>query len=234
MTTEEDKKSIILLFGPPGSGKGTHGPAIEKLLRIPTLSTGDMLRAAVVAETPLGLRAKSIMANGGLVENELVIGIIQERIRNPDCSLGFILDGFPRTIVQAQALDQLLEDQGLRVTKVIELSVPDEALEERICGRWIHKDSGRSYHVEAAPPKSMKLDDNGQPIRGTMKDDITEELLVQRADDTPEALVKRLKGYHSETLPILDHYRPKGVVTTVNGNQDITNIKQEIQQALGG
>jgi adenylate kinase len=191
-----------------------------------------MLRAAAAAGTPLGLQAKTIMAAGGLVDNDTVVGIIKDRITNPDCALGFILDGFPRTIIQAKALDELLGSQGLKVTKVIELHVPDEALEERICGRWIHLESGRSYHIKAAPPKSLKFDESGNPIRDTLRDDITSELLVQRADDTKEALARRLKGYHHDTEPILNHYRPKGVVTIVNANQDIANIRDEIVKTL--
>jgi adenylate kinase len=191
-----------------------------------------MLRAAAAAETPLGLQAKTIMAAGGLVDNDIVVGIMKDRINNPDCAHGFILDGFPRTIIQAKALDALLESQGWYVTRVIELDVPDDALEERICGRWVHPGSGRSYHVTAAPPKSLVLDGNGNPIKETLKDDITSELLIQRADDTKEALVKRLKGYHRETKPILDHYRPRGVVTTVNANQDIPSIREEIVSAF--
>lgn len=205
---------------------------IEKLLGIPILSTGDMLRAAAAAGTPLGMQAKGIMAVGGLVDNVIVIGIIKERIANPDCEKGFILDGFPRTIIQAKALDDLLDSQGLKVTKVIELDVPDDALEERICGRWVHPGSGRSYHISAAPPKSLEFDRSGNPVKDSLKDDITSELLVQRADDRKEALVKRLTSYHNETKPILEHYRPRGVVTSVNANQTIHIIREEIEKAL--
>lgn len=222
------------MIGPPGSGKGTQSPIIEELLHIPTLSTGDMLRAAAAAGTPLGLKAKGIMAAGGLVDDEIVVGIIKDRISNVDCALGFILDGFPRTLVQAKALDDLLESQGLKVTKVIELHVADEALVDRICGRWIHLESGRSYHIKAAPPRSLQLDEAGNPIRDTLRDDITSELLVQRADDTKEALARRLRGYHQDTEPILKYYQPEGVVTIVNANQDILYIREEILTALKG
>ena len=142
------------------------------------------------------------------------------------------MDGFPRTIVQAQALDKMLSEEGAFVTKVIELNVPDEILEDRICGRWIHKNSGRSYHVKYAPPKSMKLDKKGHPIPETMKDDTTGELLMQRPDDTATALVKRLKGYHDETVPILNHYSPHGIVKTVNANQEMSGVWAEILAAL--
>merc|ERR1712071_117487 len=134
---------------------------------IPQLSTGDMLRAAVSAGTEVGKKAKAVMA----------AGIIRDRIKEDDCKFGFILDGFPRTIVQAKALDEMLAEEGAAVTKVVELNVPDEVLEERICGRWIHKKSGRSYHIKYAPPRSMKKDGSGKPIPESMKDDETGEAL---------------------------------------------------------
>ncbi|KAL3780782.1 hypothetical protein ACHAW5_004895 [Stephanodiscus triporus] len=225
-------RNIMILFGPPGAGKGTHGPKIEELLGIPQLSTGDMLRAAVAAKTEVGLKAAAVMKAGGLVSDEIVIGIIRDRISEPDCRFGFILDGFPRTLVQAQALDKMLAEEGACVTKVVELQVPDEVLEERICGRWIHKTSGRSYHVKYAPPKSMKKDGKGNPIPESMKDDETGDALMQRPDDTASALVKRLMGYHSETVPILDHYKPNGVVAVVNANQGMDGVWEEVLQSL--
>lgn len=211
---------------------GTHGPKIEDLLGIPQLSTGDMLRAAVSQGTEVGKKAEAIMKAGGLVSDEIVIGIIRDRIQEPDCKFGFILDGFPRTLAQAKALDRMLASEGARVTKVIELEVPDAVLEERITGRWIHKDSGRSYHVKYAPPKSMKLGADGKPLPDTMKDDQTGELLMQRKDDTADALIKRLKGYHGETVPILEHYRPDGIVRAVNANQGMDQVWTEILAAL--
>merc|ERR1711935_610047 len=212
-------RNIMILFGPPGAGKGTHGPKIEDMLGIPQLSTGDMLRAAVSAGTEIGKKAEAIMKAGGLVSDEIVIGIIRDRIQEEDCKFGFILDGFPRTLAQAKALDKMLSVEGACVTKVVELEVPDSVLEERITGRWIHKKSGRSYHVKYAPPKSMKVDESGNPIPESMTDDATGEPLMQRKDDTSDALIKRLKSYHGETVPILDHYRPNGVVRAVNANQ---------------
>jgi len=222
----------MILFGPPGAGKGTHGPKIEDMLDIPQLSTGDMLRAAVAAQTEVGKKAQAVMKAGGLVSDDIVVGIIRDRITEEDCKFGFILDGFPRTLPQAQALDKMLAAEGAVVTKVIELQVPDEVLEERICGRWIHKKSGRSYHVKFAPPKSMKLDGDGKPIAESMKDDETGEPLMQRADDTATALTKRLKGYHDETVPILNHYEPSGVVRTVNANQSMDGVWGEVLQSL--
>jgi adenylate kinase len=224
-------RNIMILFGPPGAGKGTHGPKIEDLLGIPQLSTGDMLRAAVSAGTEVGKKASAIMKAGGLVSDDIVIGIIRDRIKEPDCKFGFILDGFPRTLPQAVALDVMLAEEGARVTKVIELEVPDSVLEERITGRWIHKSSGRSYHVKYAAPKSMKLKD-GKPVPESMKDDETGEALMQRPDDTSSALVKRLQSYHGETVPILDHYRPNGIVGAVNANQGMDGVWAEVLQAL--
>jgi adenylate kinase len=226
---------ILILFGPPGAGKGTHGPRIEQLLGIPQLSTGDMLRDAVANQTNIGKKAEAVMKAGGLVSDEIVVGIIRDRIQAEDCQFGFILDGFPRTLKQAQALDDMLRTNagGSVVTKVVELQVPDSLLEERICGRWIHKNSGRSYHVKYAPPKSMQIDGKtGKPIESTMKDDTTGELLMQRKDDTSEALVKRLQSYHKETVPILKHYAPHGIVRTVNANQHMDSVWTEILAAL--
>mmetsp|Transcript_27497 Transcript_27497/g.66789 ORF Transcript_27497/g.66789 Transcript_27497/m.66789 type:complete len:312 (+) Transcript_27497:72-1007(+) len=225
-------RNIMILFGPPGAGKGTHGPKIEDLLGIPQLSTGDMLRAAVSAGTEVGKKAEAIMKAGGLVSDEIVIGIIRDRIQEEDCKFGFILDGFPRTLAQAKALDKMLSDEGACVTKVIELEVPDSVLEERITGRWIHKSSGRSYHVKYAPPKSMKLDESLKPIPESMKDDATGEPLMQRKDDTAGALKKRLKGYHGETVPILAHYKPNGVVRGVNANQGMDGVWGEVLASL--
>ena len=225
-------RNILILFGPPGAGKGTQGPKVEDLLGIPQLSTGDMLRAAVSAGTEVGKKAEAVMKAGGLVSDDIVIGIIRDRIKEDDCKFGFILDGFPRTLPQARALDKMLAEEGAAVTKVIELEVPDSVLEERITGRWIHKSSGRSYHVKYAPPKSMKLDSKGKPIPESMKDDETGQPLMQRPDDTASSLTKRLRGYHMETIPILKHYEPHGIVRSVNANQDMKKVWGEILAAL--
>eukprot|EP00588_Corethron_pennatum_P016240 CAMPEP_0194303812 /NCGR_PEP_ID=MMETSP0171-20130528/1626_1 /TAXON_ID=218684 /ORGANISM="Corethron pennatum, Strain L29A3" /LENGTH=252 /DNA_ID=CAMNT_0039054849 /DNA_START=42 /DNA_END=800 /DNA_ORIENTATION=- len=225
-------RNIIILLGPPGSGKGTHGPRIEELLSIAQLSTGDMLRAAVSAGTEVGKKAQEVMKAGGLVSDDIVVGIIRGRIREPDCKLGFILDGFPRTLDQAVALDTMLIEEGAAVSRVLELAVPDSVLEERICGRWIHKKSGRSYHVKYAPPKSIVRDADGEPVSGSMTDDATGEPLVQRPDDTAEALAKRLSGYHMETVPILDHYQPHGIVSSVQADQKMENVWTEVLAVL--
>lgn len=225
-------RKIMILFGAPGAGKGTQAPKIYDEIGIPQLSTGDMLRECREHDTPLGRTVKGLMDSGGLVTDEIVINIIKERILKPDCKAGFILDGFPRTLVQAKALDAMLAQSGECVSLCMAFEIPDSVLEERICGRWIHKDSGRSYHVKFAPPKSMKLDDAGKPIPETMKDDATGQPLIQRADDTAEALKKRLHGYHTQTVPILDHYAPKGVVKRINANQAMSTVWGEVQKGL--
>jgi len=226
----DGKREIMILFGPPGSGKGTHAPKIVDKLGTPQLSTGDMLREAVAAGTEVGKKADAVMKSGGLVSDDIVVGIIQDRIKQPDCSPGFLLDGFPRTVEQAKMLDGMLAASGEKVRTVLALEVPDAALTERICGRWVHKASGRSYHVKNKPPKS--LPPGAKPSTANMLDDQTGEPLMQRADDTAEALAKRLKGYHEQTVPILSYYNPTGIVKKVNGNQDMDTIWKEIDAVL--
>lgn len=226
-------RKVLMLFGAPGAGKGTQAPKIVELLNIPQLSTGDMLRAAVSAKSEVGVRAKAAMDAGQLVTDDIVVGIIQDRITQADCASGFILDGFPRTLAQAKALDQMLAANGEYVSTVMEFQVPDEVLEERVTARWIHKASGRSFHVKFAPPKSMKLDASGKPVKETMKDDLTGEPLMQRSDDTAEALKSRLGDYHSKTVPILEYYKARGINRSVNANQAIDKVWSEISAGLG-
>lgn len=228
----DTSRQILILFGAPGAGKGTQAPTVVAMLGIPQLSTGDLLRDAVAAGTELGQQAKAVMESGGLVSDALVIQIIRERIKSPDCQAGFLLDGFPRTLEQVLALDELLKIQGETVSSVIALEVPSHILEERICGRWMHKASGRSYHVKYVPPKSMRLLPNGQPDPGTMRDDQTGELLHQRADDTPAALAKRLESYYAQTMPILDHYGRRGIVERIDANRDPKNIELDVVSYL--
>merc|ERR1719460_1219453 len=198
---------------------------------MPQLSTGDMLRAAVAAGTEVGKRADAVMKSGGLVSDDIVVGIIRDRIKEDDCKKGFILDGFPRTLEQTKALDAMLAENGERVSKIMEFQVPDAVLEERICGRWIHKASGRSFHTKFAPPKSY---DGSAPTAENMRDDETGEPLMQRADDTAEALVKRLAEYHNQTVPILEHYKsmPRCLMAFCNANQEIDGVWTEILSAL--
>jgi len=223
-------KTVMILFGPPGAGKGSQAPKIVDTLNIPQLSTGDMLRAAVAAGSEVGMKAKDVMASGGLVSDDLVVDIIKDRITEDDCTGGFILDGFPRTVEQAKMLDTMLSGSGDKVSLVLALEVPDEILTERICGRWVHKASGRSYHVKFAKPKS--LGEGDAPSETTMLDDETGEPLMQRADDTEEALTKRLESYHAQTVPILDHYSPAGVVTKVDANQKPEVVWDLVDAAL--
>lgn len=225
-------RAIMILLGPPGAGKGTHAPRIVAAKGIPQLSTGDMLREAVAAGTEVGLEAKSLMDAGNLVSDDIVVGIIQDRIKAKDCDNGFILDGFPRTIAQAKALDGMLSASAEAVQMVIEFKVPDDVLVERICGRWVHKATGRSYHVKFNPPKSY--DGVSVPTTENMKDDTTGQPLMQRADDTEQALPKRLRAYHAETEPILDHYFAKAncEVSQVNANQNTNKVWIDTATAL--
>merc|ERR1719195_707186 len=219
---KDGPRRVILLVGAPGSGKGTQAVNVVKEFGIPQLSTGDMLRAAVKAKTTYGLRAQEQMKSGHLVSDDIVIGIVKERIKDPDCARGFILDGFPRTLAQAQALDAMLNASKDKVSNVVEIHVPDNVLEERVTGRWIHKKSGRTYHVKFNPPKSLKVGEKPQGgMNGNMRDDDTEEPLEQRDDDTPKKLKQRLLKYHNETEPVLQYYKKQQgtSVSRVDGNQ---------------
>ncbi|TBU72616.1 adenylate kinase [Pseudomonas daroniae] len=181
----------VILLGAPGAGKGTQAGFITKKFSIPQISTGDMLRAAVKAGTELGLAAKSVMDAGGLVSDELIINLVKERIAQPDCANGFLFDGFPRTIPQAQAL----KDAGVQIDHVVEIAVDDEEIVGRIAGRRVHPGSGRVYHTEHNPPK----------VAG--KDDETGEELIQRDDDKEATVRHRLSVYHSQTKPLVDFYQ---------------------------
>lgn len=225
-----ESRMIIILFGPPGAGKGTQSPKISAKLGTPQLSTGDMLRAAVVAGTEIGKRAEEVMQSGGLVSDDIVVGIIKDRIQEADCARGFLLDGFPRTVEQTVMLDECLAEHGEKVRMVLSLEVPDEVLTDRICGRWIHKASGRSYHARSKRPQS--LPEGEEPTAESMRDDETGEQLEQRADDTMEALAQRLENYHAQTVPILEHYAPEGSVQTVDANRDMDEIWASIDAVI--
>lgn len=215
-----DTKEIVILFGPPGSGKGSLAPKVVETFGIPQLSTGDMLRAAVTAGTAEGMQAKQAMEGGGLAPDQLVVELIKKRIQQDDCKNGFILDGFPRTLNQAKALDQMLEAENHRVSMVISLEVPDKVLKDRIMGRWVHMSSGRSYNVNTARPKSLKQGDT--PSAENMLDDESGEPLIQRTDDNEEVLGHRLAEYHKDTVPILDHYR--SLVMEIDANQSVGEV----------
>eukprot|EP00483_Globobulimina_turgida_P008795 UN08813 len=200
-----DNRGIILM-GPPGAGKGTQAPRLKDEICACHLSTGDLLRAAVSNGTELGKQAKEIMDRGDLVSNDIVNGIVAEAIDSEECSKGFILDGYPRTVQQAQALDEMLASKGKQIDDVIQLSIADDILTERITGRWIHKASGRTYHVRFNPPKQAGFDD------------ITGEALYQRKDDTAEVLPTRLKNYHQQTTPVIDYYKKAAKVKIIDAN----------------
>ena len=180
----------LILLGPPGAGKGTQANFIKEKYGIPQISTGDMLRAAVKAGTPLGLEAKKVMDAGGLVSDDIIIGLVKDRLKQSDCANGYLFDGFPRTIPQADAM----RDAGVAIDYVLEIRVPDSAIVERMSGRRVHSASGRSYHLKFNPPK----------VEG--KDDVSGEDLIQRDDDKEETVAKRLAVYHSQTEVLVKYY----------------------------
>jgi adenylate kinase len=180
----------LILLGAPGAGKGTQAAFICRKYGIPQVSTGDMLRAAAKAGTPLGLAARRVMDSGALVSDDIIVGLVKERIAQPDCVNGFLFDGFPRTIPQAEAM----RNAGVKLDVVLEIDVPDEAIIERMSGRWVHPASGRTYHVKFNPP------------RAPGEDDSTGEALIQREDDKEETVRKRLQVYQQQTRPLVDYY----------------------------
>ena len=180
----------LILLGAPGAGKGTQATFLCQKFGIPQVSTGDMLRAAVKAGSPLGMAAKKVMDSGALVSDDIIIGLVKERIAQPDCANGFLFDGFPRTIAQADAM----KHAGVKLDVVLEIDVPDSAIIERMSGRRAHLASGRTYHLKFNPPKTPGVDD------------VTGEPLVQRADDSEETVKKRLDVYHAQTRPLVDYY----------------------------
>ena len=210
----------ILLLGPPGGGKGTQAKFLIKKLGIPQISTGDMLREHVTKQTSLGIKAKEYMSSGALVPDEVILGMMQERLSNQDCKNGYILDGFPRTIPQALGLDKLLEKLNQALDAVIVIDVSDDNIVDRMGGRRVHLSSGRVYHIEYNPPK----------IEG--KDDETQEDLIIREDDKEETVRKRLEIYHNETSPLIKHYKDKNIVSQINGELMISDVSQEIEKII--
>ncbi len=210
----------LILLGPPGAGKGTQAKMLTDLFNIPQVSTGDILRAAVKEGTPMGVKAKGFMDAGGLVPDEVVVGIVRERLQKPDCAAGFILDGFPRTVPQADALKDTLAELGKDLDAVISLEVDSEALVERLTGRRTCRDCGRGYHIKFDPPR----------VAG--KCDACGGELIQRDDDKEETIRKRLEVYQSSTEPLISYYRKAGLLGTIDGMQDIQVVKKEILAAL--
>ena len=216
----------LILLGAPGAGKGTQANYIREEFNIPQISTGDMLRAAIKAGTPLGIAAKKVMDAGNLISDGTIIDLVKERIKEKDCANGFLFDGFPRTIPQAQAM----KDAGIHIDYVVEIEVDDSEIIKRMSGRRVHLASGRTYHVMFNPPK----------VEG--KDDITGEDLVQRQDDVENTVIKRLNIYHEQTMPLVDYYTawansgdvnaPKYV--NIPGTGGVEHIRDQIFAALGG
>lgn len=211
----------IMLFGAPGAGKGTQAKFIIEKYGIPQISTGDMLRAAISEGTAMGLEAKKFMDEGKLVPDSTIIGIIKDRLVQADCKKGFILDGFPRTLAQAEALEKLMKELGIKLDKVISLNVPDELIVGRITGRRVCPACGASFHVEFNPAK----------IEG--KCDYCGAELITRKDDTKETVEKRLVAYHEQTAPLFDFYKERGVMAEIDGTKEINEITKEIFDILG-
>ena len=215
------KKNIhIILLGPPGCGKGTQAQKLIREFGFVQLSTGDMLRAAISKGTEIGMQAKSIIDKGELVSDEIVIGIVRDRIFSTECECGYMLDGFPRTLAQAEKLDQILSDRNQKIDVVFRLCVPDDMAIRRIAGRRFHITSGRSYNIEFNPPK----------IEG--RDDITGEKLVQREDDKEEIVQSRLNTYHELTEPLVRYYQKQGIIKAIDGAGSPEKIYAEIKQTL--
>lgn len=220
MTAAPVERNLILL-GAPGAGKGTQAQRLAVRFGIPQISTGDMLRAARREGTPLGKKAEEYMNKGALVPDEVVIGLVEERLQRPDAKAGFILDGFPRTIPQAQALDGVLHKLGRAKLKVIDVQVPETTLVERLGGRLSCPKDGASYHVKFTPPKV----DNVCDQCGTQ--------LITRADDKAEAIAQRLREYQDKTAPLVDYYRKAGVLKSIDGVGELEMVLDRLVRALG-
>ncbi len=211
----------LILLGAPGAGKGTQAQRLAQRFGIPQISTGDMLRAARREGTPLGRKAEEYMNKGALVPDEVVIGLVEERLSRPDAKAGFILDGFPRTIAQAEALDGVLRKLGRAKLRVIDVQVPEATLIERLSGRLSCPKCGASYHVKFTPPKTDNVCDNCGAA------------LVTRADDKPEAIAQRLREYHDKTAPLVAYYQRAGVLKTIDGVGELEVVLDRLVRALG-
>jgi len=207
-----------VLLGPPGSGKGTQSPRLKAAYNVCHLATGDLLRAEIGSGSALGTEIKKVIDEGKLVGDELVLRMVTENLDKPACKNGFLLDGFPRTIGQAEKLDVLLDARKQSLEAVVEFSIDDSLLVRRICGRWFHLQSGRSYHEEFHPPR----------VPG--RDDLTGEVLVRRNDDNPEVLTKRLEQYHALTSPLVDYYKKKNLHHKVDASQAANTVFADIQK----
>ena len=206
----------ILLLGPPGGGKGTQANFLIKKYNIPQISTGDMLREHLKSKSPLGIEAKKYMDSGELVPDTVIINMMKKRLIETNCNNGYILDGFPRTLSQAEGLDLLLNNLNQSLDHVIVINVDDQIIIKRIGGRRVHLGSGRTYHTIFNPPKTQN------------KDDITGEDLIIRLDDQEDTVKKRLKVYHSQTKPLINYYNTKGIIQKINGEKKITDVRDNI------
>jgi len=211
----------LVLLGPPGSGKGTQSPRLVNHFHVCHLATGDMLRAAVEAKTEIGVKAKKLMDEGQLVPDDLVVSLIKDNLSKSACANGFILDGFPRTVAQAEKLDEMLATSNQKLDKAVEFKIDDSLLVRRVTGRLVHPASGRSYHVEFAPPKKP------------MTDDVTGEPLIQRQDDNVDTLKKRLGAYHAQTVPVIGYYQKKGIFASIDASQKPDAVWAALMTAIG-
>ena len=211
----------IILIGPPGAGKGTQATRMIDRLKVPQISTGDMFRAAVKEGTPMGKKAKEYMDKGALVPDDVVIGVVKERFGKPDCKKGFILDGFPRTLEQAKALDGLLKDLGTKLDHVVVIEVPDDYLVKRLTGRRTCRGCNYMHHIEFDPPKKAGVCDKcgGE--------------LYQRDDDQEATIRQRLTTYHGQTSPLIEYYGKQDIVRKINGTLSMEKVQDEIKKAIG-
>ena len=213
----------LILLGPPGAGKGTQASRLQAKYGIPQLSTGEMLRAAVAADTPVGRQAKEVMARGELVSDDIVIGVISDRIDMPDAARGYILDGFPRNVAQAEALQRLLAQKGSALDAVVEMQVVDEALVDRISGRFSCAKCGEGYHDAHKQPKVAGVCDKCGAAE-----------FVRRPDDNAETVKSRLDVYHKQTAPLIAFYRGKGLLKSIDGMAGIDEVTRALESAIGG